>query len=759
MGDAVQAVTTTQVDQAKFVTKKQARKLDRAREDYENLMEKAAKFEAKGKTDKLNRKNSKADAVMDKYEARAKAAGVTTPLEITKYEKVQLVEPGKVLSKEDKKLIEKFEKQLVAARKAGDDVQYATLLKGYEEARTRLGVPTLADITNAIYSNEDPMKAEELRKDLKKQLKDANMYFGEAEAALKGDITVDYSDAKAIENRVNANLAKGYIGVKKSTKEAFETRGLNPNEVSEIAKDAAGADNEFDRKSNERNRNYKAVNSGEFAEKFVQDNKDKTFAEVNKIKIGEREIDTKNIGRITLLSGRVLAPAFGDDISDIKLGEVRTIQMKGEQAQISFGAKEYQKGDAEYVKNKHTRRANKAIGYEYVKPNLLKAAGETALQMTPVAAFTALSPFITEFTDSFKFALNIKGDGEMTGSFLEDMVAQINKQLSEQMPDGGYTIDKTDKIVKMALENNFHVKLEHYCVGALGVSAAVALVSNMIEQLRKGEEVAPEKLYEAVCDKLTLEQRNNAAGGAGHTLGADEINAAIGEAMALLKELKNTPAPKQPVVEPKAEPKPEPPKPTATIVETYEKPEFEEAKYCVYNNKAGEYWSGIVQNTYKDENGNLVKDWNDVKEIYSHIRTLNGYKATDANMPKGVKMVKEFTTKSGKKYTYCCGEPENRTISGALPEDATQKEQAKKFGKPVANLNEGTQRTMTKPAEFSYHYDLSDDKAGNIDGEKAAGKDDVEKLDNNEKNIKAKKESLIKKGYDVVVKWWQSINE
>jgi len=35
----------------------------------------------------------------------------------------------------------------------------------------------------------------------------------------------------------------------------------------------------------------------------------------------------------------------------------------------------------------------------------------------------------------------------------------------------------------------------------------------------------------------------------------------------------------------------------------------------------------------------------------------------------------------------------------------------------------------------------------------------VEKLDNNEKNIKAKKESLIKKGYDVVVKWWQSINE
>jgi len=112
----------------------------------------------------------------------------------------------------------------------------------------------------------------------------------------------------------------------------------------------------------------------------------------------------------------------------------------------------------------------------------------------------------------------------------------------------------------------------------------------------------------------------------------------------------------------------------------------------------------------------LVKDWNDVKEIYSHIRTLNGYKATDANMPKGVKMVKEFTTKSGKKYTYCCGEPENRTISGALPEDATQKEQAKKFGKPVANLNEGTQRTMTKPAEFSYHYDLSDDKAGNIDG-------------------------------------------
>ena len=79
MGDAVQAVTTTQVDQAKFVTKKQARKLDRAREDYENLMEKAAKLEAKGKIDKLNRKNAKADAVMDKYEARAKAAGAARP--------------------------------------------------------------------------------------------------------------------------------------------------------------------------------------------------------------------------------------------------------------------------------------------------------------------------------------------------------------------------------------------------------------------------------------------------------------------------------------------------------------------------------------------------------------------------------------------------------------------------------------------------------------------------------------------------------
>ena len=140
------------------------------------------------------------------------------------------------------------------------------------------------------------------------------------------------------------------------------------------------------------------------------------------------------------------------------------------------------------------------------------------------------------------------------------------------------------------------------------------------------------------------------------------------------------------------------------------------------------------------------------------IRALADKKARDKTgwyIAEGVKMVKEFTTKSGKKYTYCCGEPEARTISNTLPEDATQKAQAQKFGKPVANLTEGTQRKLIKEAEFSYHYDLSDDELENIDGEKATGNDDAKKRDNNKKNIEAKEKSLLEKGYDVVVKWFK----
>lgn len=778
MSDAVQAVTTTQVDQTKFVTKKQARKLDRAKDKYESLITKADKLANGGTTKAFNNARKDCAKVNDKFDAIAKQAGVTSNLQaITDLNpRVILVAEGKKLTREQRNEVEKLEKdvkksakelakytpeflhkltktapeQYTAEQKKAANAQtaYDTAKRAYEAKVGEYGIPTQSDILEAVYKYEDPVKASKMKEALKKQLKDANMFFGATEAAFKEDIVKDNIKARSIENVVNNNIEKGYVGVSNKTLKQVQNR--DAAEFAEIAKEAAGADNEFDRKSNERKINQFAINTEFFNEADVEANKDKAFAEVKIIKVDGHDVQTKDINRITLLSGEVLT---GEDIKNVKLGQVRTVEAYG--YQYDFKPIVKQKGDEGYVSNKNIRKANKEIGFEYVKPNILKAVGETAVQMTPVAGAVALSKFVFEVNDIFKFNLEFKDGNGIQGGFLEGMIDDINKQLQNQMGNGDYSIEETDKIVKLGIERYIHQHKEHYCYSPAVTAAAVALISNVIEQLQKGEEVVGEKAYHAARERLSLELKHNSAGGDGHTLGEDELNVAMAQVMNLLKEMKRSPIKYNPVTEVKKDPIPTP-KPTATIVETYIKPEIKKAEYCVYDNKPGEYWSGIVKNTYKDENGNLITNWDDIKEIYSHIRTLNGYKASDANMPKGVKVVREFTTKSGKKYTYsCCGEePKNRAISDSLPTNEAQKKQAQKFGKTVNGLYDGTKATVVKPAEFGYYYDLSDDEQGNIEGPKAQGKDDVEKLDNNEVNINAQEKTLIEKGYDVLVKWF-----
>ena len=109
---------TNPIVQARFIRKSDAKELDKIREDYVSLMDEARALEAKGKSEKAEKKRNLAEGAMLVYEQKAKELGlsVTTVQEavaaVDGYNGEPLVTPGTKLTKAEKKEVEALEKEL-----------------------------------------------------------------------------------------------------------------------------------------------------------------------------------------------------------------------------------------------------------------------------------------------------------------------------------------------------------------------------------------------------------------------------------------------------------------------------------------------------------------------------------------------------------------------------------------------------------------------------------------------------------------------
>ena len=217
------------------------------------------------------------------------------------------------------------------------------------------------------------------------------------------------------------------------------------------------------------------------------------------------------------------------------------------------------------------------------------------------------------------------------------------------------------------------------------------------------QEIVPEKAYHAAREKLTLEMKHNAAGGDGYILNEKELDKVMADVLQLVNKTLKT----------KVEPKQKPAEKVALLQTQDIHPVVKESEDCVYHNKSGEHWDGIVRLGYVDANGKAISNESDIAELRKFIKgELNGFKPSEANMPKtevGVKLRKTYTCKSGNTYTWslCGNEPD-----AALRDKYTSKEAARDInGNPISSrmVNgrvsmDSTQTFVTKPGIYTWSW-------------------------------------------------------
>lgn len=758
MGDT-NAITNS--IEGRFIRKSQARKLDNRREDYMKLVQKAEELNAKNKTEKATTIFAKADDVAREYNSMAESLGLYADLAKTMPAKsdVNLVADGVRLSKEQKKEIEKLEEGIEKTQKTLNkfsSVQLHQIEKGlptelspkdeakaeealrknkqlkevYQAKCAEYGIPSPNDILAKLYSMADPEKASKLRDEIKDELKEANMYFGFTKDYLKDDAFKNVSEAIAIENKVNDTLNKGYAGASKSVVRAMD--GVSLQEAADVYDAAFGADFVANRRGNERTKANEALNRATFAEQFIADNQEKTFGQLDTMTLAGQNFKTSEITRITLLSGEVLTK---NEISDIQLKDVRTIEVG--QQQYSTKPVYYEKGkDSAYITRGQSKAAAKAMGYEFEGINVLKPIVDATGMGVATGVTALLSKYTAIFRENFYIKMESEGGLGIGSTMFENMFKEIKEKLEA---NGGKAVDLTDVLGFEYIKHEEMIK-EHWCVAPAIAAAATTFVASLVDQYMKKEEIVPEKAYNAARERLTLEMKHNASGGDGYILNQKELDKALADLDVVLSKLITTPTPqKADETQPTA---PTPAAKEATIQTADVEPIVEKAEYCVYQNKAGEYWDGIVRTAYVDANGKPISNEADIAALRKYIKQdVNGYKPSDAGMPKGVKLPTTYTV-NGRTYTYGCAEPTNRIVSNALPEGKTAKDVA--FGNPRVDLAAGTQEKTT-PGSYSYNWSSTADSTffgGNTFTSKA----------DRDAAVKGEKEALEKGGFKVTVK-------
>ena len=767
---------TNPIVQARFIRKSDAKELDRIREDYVSLMDEVRELEEKGKTEKAEEKRKIAEGAMILYQQRAQELGlsVTSVQEaasaVDRYNGKPLVEPGTRLTKAQKKEVEKAEKELKKYQKklskfSEEEIKKANLANtagsntlltddmkdilycqqklskaqtAYEALRIEYGIPSANDIIKRVYAVEDPTKASKIKDIVKKELKDANMYFGLTKDALNDDALENVMDVLAIRNEINSNIERGYVGTKKKLVERYE--GKDAAEVASELAQAAGADLTFNRRSNERRIAQLSQNVEYYNDTFIDENKDKALTELETIVVAGKELKTADIERITTLAGGVLTAR--DGFGELKLGDIRTIEVGGKQYDLTPIYKE--RGDENYNKRKDVKRLGKDIGFEYDKIKWGKAVVDAATVGIPAAAAMALDGLKILLNPKERFAFHIDGEGSISSSVFDKMFEDIKSQLENQELTDGSTINigNNGEVIDFEYLHEFYFKKNHLCVAPVIASAAAAFVASIVEQVMQREEISPEKAYHAARAKLNLEMMHNAAGGDGYIINQKELDKAMLDVIAAVNELLDTPAPVETVTPPVEK--------VAEITTTNVDPVVTQAEDCLYNNKPGEHWDGIVRLGYVDANGKAISNEADIAELRNFTkRKLNGFDAASADMPNGVKIRNKYTCKSGNTYTWSlCGEEPD----AAARDKYTSKEAAKDANGNLISSSrvapkvgmESTQSTVT-PGQYGWNWQDKNDVYG-------FGGQSYDNPTDRDAAMQAEKEALEEAGYTVIQK-------
>ena len=740
-----------------LVRKKEGRQLDNIREDYVSLMEEAAKLEAKGKTAKAEEKRQLAAGAEAKYAETAKAMGLQADLKSTlARESAPLVKEGVVLTKAQKEKIKDIEKELKDLRKTLDDYTQEQLLEiertgttnlsakkiqkakeamlkeeqlseSYANKRAEYGIPSQQEIVKKLYSIEDPVKAKELRNQIKEELKAANMWFGNTEDFVKSDNFKAISQAREVKNQFAAHERNGYAAVRKSVYKTFDERV--DSEGNKVVTDGADVIRMLDGNAGsegvmniglEKNTAKYGINVTHYEEDFIADNKAKSFAEVDTIYLSGRSIKTSDIERVTLLSGETLTKG---QFENIPLGLVRSVETDiAANKQYSFGAVVKEKGDDGYASRKIALKAYKDLGGKTEKLNVAKAALDAVGMGALAASPNVVAPFEVRFNS--RFFIDVTSNDVIESEYVEKWLNKIREQL-----DSHGVITEIEGVTGFTYEDIHKKVSKHYCVAPAVIAAATAFANNLVKQAIDGNEKdAAIEAYRAAREKLSLELIHNARGADGQSkLNPDELNVTLANALVDFDKVVKTIFEETPEKTQETPVTQEPQGPKVLQLETRETaPKLEQdAQYCTYTNKAGEYWSGIVANTYKDANGQVISG-SDLTELWKHIKyEVNKYGKNDAGMPKGVKMVKTYTCKSGKTYTYDCGEPKTRIIS----KEKDKQGRSTNFGNPRVDMTNGFQQKWSDP---SFGYTITENgnviyDSGNYEGSRvAAGKADLQ---------------------------------
>lgn len=750
MGE-IQNVTNPMIT---LVRNKEGKKLDNIREDYVSLMEEAEKLEAKGKAAKADKKRQLAAGAEAKYAEVAKSMGLQADLKATLVrESAPLVKPGVVLTKSQKKEIKDIEKELKDLRKTLDKYTNEQLYEIKTEGTTNLsqkkidrakeairmeeqlaqhyankcaeyGIPSQKDIIKKLYSIEDPVKAKELRKQIKEELKAANMWFGYTEDYVKSDNFKAISEGREVDNQLIAHERNGYAAVRKSVHKAIGEK--DGAEVIRMLDGVDGSDGVFNIGLEKAAAKY-AINVEKYTEDFIAQNKTKTFSEVDTIELSTGTIKTADIQRVTLLSGETLTQG---QFNDIPLGLVRGVETDiSANESLSFGAIVKEKGDDGYVSRTKSLKAAKDLGFKTEKVNVAKAAldavGMGALAATP----TIIDPFKVDF--HYKDSLTVSSESVIDSPEINAFIDDIKKQLESDFGvftdiEGAYGFKYTEII---------DVEHTHWCVAPAVVAAATAFFSNLADQVINGNEKdATLEAYRAAREKLNLELIHNARGADGQSkLNPKELANAEADAIIALDKAIETVAKK--IEAKKAE------APKELQVETREtKAKLEQdAKYCTYEYKSGEYWSGIVANVYKDENGKPISG-SDLTELWQEIKyNVNKFGKNEAGMPKvdkkdlkegesqyQVKMLRSYTCKSGKTYTYNC---DDKNVDRDISNEQDPKGRSTSARKTTVDMTNGFQAKWSNP---TFGYTITENgtviyDSGNYEGSRvAAGKADLQ---------------------------------
>ncbi len=779
-GDSVQNISNP-IYQARFIKKSDAKELEKIKEDYISLIEKANELERKGKAEKAESKRQSAEGAMILYRAKAEELGlsvtnINTALDaVAPAQAKPLVAEGIKLTKAQKKEVEKLEKQIEKYQKKLDKYSEEFIYKTGKTANANLtkdqkevlyyqqelgraqaeyqaktkeyGIPTVNDIIDRLYSIEDPIKASKIRDQIKEELKDANMYFGFTKDYVKDDQFENVSEVLAIRNRVNSNIERGYVGTTNSNVEKYT--GQDAADVASEYAQAAGADLTFNRRSNERRIAQLAQNVEYFQDKFVEENKNKAISELETIKLNGNELKTSDIDRVTTLAGGVYTQA--DGLKDIKLGDIRTIEIGGQQYSLAPIYKE--KGDENYSSRRQVKGLGKDIGFEYDKIKIGKAVANTALASIPAIAAAALDIFRVEFHD--KVSLGMNWDmGSIDSTVFDAMYQKIEDQLKQMAEQNGgkYDIAKLGDVIGFEYIKQLDIESTHICAAPVIATAATAFIASIVDQVMKKEEIVPEKAYHAAREKLTLEMKHNAAGGDGYILNEKELDKVMADVIHVVNKALKTPVePEQKTV---AE-KPVEEMPTTEKVALFQTqdihPVVKESEDCVYHNKSGEHWDGIVRLGYVDANGKAISNESDIAELRRFIKgELNGFKPSEANMPKtevGVKLRKTYTCKSGNTYTWslCGNEPD-----AALRDKYTSKEAARDInGNPISSrmVNgrvslDSTESFVTKPGKYTWSWAEQNNKFN-------FGSGTYNTIEERNTALKKEKEALVGAGYTI----------